>query len=77
MGRTRPAVAEASEIVEALFRARRHVLALGHVLGQFGYGRRQIKKHPVDPRAGRRVGVVHDQHEGFGARRGAAPLQRG
>src|SRR5215470_14856177 len=61
--RTRSSVADFAEIVAPLPRAIRKLLLLGHSFGNFSGLRRQIEYHPMDPRAGGSIRVVHNQRE--------------
>jgi hypothetical protein len=63
--RTRPAVPQPVEIVQALFGSARQILRPGRVLRQFGRGGRQVEEDPMKPSASGRVGVVSDERKTF------------
>jgi hypothetical protein len=75
--RTRPAIADALVVVQALLCTVGQLRRYCHAFSQTGGVRRQIVNHPMHPGAHRRIGVVANQREAFRGGRHARPLQRG
>src|SRR5271165_1371407 len=75
--RTRPVVANLSEVVAALPRAILQLLALRNVLAKGMRVSGKVPKYPVHPGSHGSIGVIHDQSVAGSLCRRAAPIQCG
>src|SRR5690349_9404825 len=73
--RTGPSVPDFAEIVSPLPGAIRKLLLLRHAFRQFSRVRRQVEQHPMNPRARRSIGVVHNQREALRLCRRLRPVE--
>src|SRR5207302_9909594 len=74
-GRTGTAIADALEIVDALLRPGGEDFGGWNLFWKLCLGWRESVEDPVDPRADRRVRVVTDKYQAFGACGNVAPFQ--
>src|SRR2546422_10059318 len=74
-GRAGTAISDALEIVDALLRPVGKGFGAWNLLWKLRLGWRQAVKDPVDPRADRRVRIVTDKGQAFGAGGNVAPFQ--